>query len=626
LAAISAFGADYEISLSETGTYYFPDRSTGYSQVAARTVTVWNTGNYSTGSLDIYISGSDSDCFVLSTSRLSSISRNDSRTFTIRPITGLSRGTYYATVEVYGSNGISERFEVSFAVGQSSSSSWSYDVRLSETGTYNFAERDVGYSQITGRRVTVTNEGNQATGRLDVDIFGPDAGSFVLSTYQLSSIPRNGTGSFTVRPETGLAAGVYFATVAVSGGDGIYAWFNVSFSVGRSAQSVGITLSQTGTHTFAERDEGYNRVAARTITVRNNRNQATGILNVDLYGRDSGDFVLSTNRISSIARNGSSTFTIRPADGLGAGSYFATVEVSGSDGIFASFNVSFTVMYDGWWPDNNWWWDNDNRWDSGNWWSGSDINFTSGNTYVVDSRAPFIVDVRRDFQQFRSLSVNNVTLARNDHYTVRSISGFTEITFNGNYMNTLTIGAHNLSVRFSDRTVSATFSVSRTAGGGSFQGGLSTAAVADSLRVRPNEFVTQGDAVEALHRIAGSPTVVSMQGRPLFGRDAAYTWAASNGIMPVSGEYNLDGYMTRQDVAFILSRLADAQRLRLRSIRGAYSFTDSWSIDDRARMAVNELYMAGVLNGRTSGAFDPWSYMTRAEMATVLQRFGEAVN
>ncbi|MCL2722608.1 MAG: InlB B-repeat-containing protein, partial [Treponema sp.] len=52
----------------------------------------------------------------------------------------------------------------------------------------------------------------------------------------ISSITVSGNNSFTVVPNTGLAAGTYTATVTVSGGNGITASFNVSFTVNPTIQ------------------------------------------------------------------------------------------------------------------------------------------------------------------------------------------------------------------------------------------------------------------------------------------------------------------------------------------------------------------------------------------------------
>lgn len=105
----------YGISLSKTGKYTFPSASVGYPAQQAYGVTVKNTGG-PTGKLTVALSGSGSKYFTLSKTSISSIVPSGSDSFTIKPKTGLSAGTYKAVVTVTGSNAISKSFNVSFTV------------------------------------------------------------------------------------------------------------------------------------------------------------------------------------------------------------------------------------------------------------------------------------------------------------------------------------------------------------------------------------------------------------------------------------------------------------------------------------------------------------------------------
>jgi hypothetical protein len=157
-----------------------------------------------------------------------------------------------------------------------------------------------------------------------------------------------GTGTFTVAPNTGLtatggAAGTYTATVTVTGGNGITASFGVSFTV-TAAPTYGAALSVNGTHAFLEDGVEYVEVEPLTVTITNTGNQATGGLLAALSGANAGSFALSTGSISSIAADGTGTFTVVPNTGLSKGTYTATVTVSGGNDIAPqSFGVSFTV-------------------------------------------------------------------------------------------------------------------------------------------------------------------------------------------------------------------------------------------------------------------------------------------
>jgi hypothetical protein len=135
---------------------------------------------------------------------------------------------------VSGSNGITANFAVSFTVTEAPT----YGISLDPMGPYPFPKAPAGYGALADKSVTVTNPGTQATGALSVVLSGANGGSFTLiPTTSIASIAAGSSGTFTVVPKTGLSTGVYTATVTVSGGNGISASFDVSFSVA-SALSV----------------------------------------------------------------------------------------------------------------------------------------------------------------------------------------------------------------------------------------------------------------------------------------------------------------------------------------------------------------------------------------------------
>jgi formylglycine-generating enzyme required for sulfatase activity len=111
----------------------------------------------------------------------------------------------------------------------------------------------------------------------------------------------------------------------------------------KAVSAYGISLSQTGTCAFPAAVAGYGAQTAKTVTVSNTGNQATGALTIGLSGADSASFALSAASINSMGVSGNDTFTVVPNIGLAIGTYTATVTVSGDNGISASFTVSFRV-------------------------------------------------------------------------------------------------------------------------------------------------------------------------------------------------------------------------------------------------------------------------------------------
>jgi uncharacterized membrane protein len=219
-----------------------------------------------------------------------------------------------------------------------------YSISLDTTGTYAFPGASAGYGAQTAKTVTVSNTGDQATGALTITKAGANAASFTVSKTSIADIAVGGSDTFTVVPNTGLAAASYTATITVSGGNGITGSFNVSFTVNASGNPVySVGLSETGTHTFTAAVTGYAAQTAKSVTVTNTGDHATGSLTIAASGTNAASFTVSKASIADIAAAGTDTFTVVPNTGLAAGTYTATITVSGEHDISESFNVSFTV-------------------------------------------------------------------------------------------------------------------------------------------------------------------------------------------------------------------------------------------------------------------------------------------
>jgi hypothetical protein len=271
-------------------SHTFPGATQGYGAQTPLTVTVQNTGDQATGALSIARSGTNPDSFTLSASSLTSIAVGGSRTFTVVPNTGLSSGTYTATITVTGGNNISAHFYLSFTV--TGGVTPTYGISLSGGGipSHTFPGATQGYGAQTPLTVTVQNTGNQATGALSITRSGTNSGSFTLSASSLTSIAVGGSGTFTVAPNTGLSSGTYAATITVSGGNGISAQFNLSFTVtGSSSRTVVIDM-------FDSYGDGWDHGGALRINVNgtnlsNNARLVDGYSGTYTFTVSSGDIV-----------------------------------------------------------------------------------------------------------------------------------------------------------------------------------------------------------------------------------------------------------------------------------------------------------------------------------------------
>ncbi|MCL1810122.1 MAG: choice-of-anchor D domain-containing protein, partial [Clostridiales bacterium] len=138
----------------------------------------------------------------------------------------LPAGTHAVGVKAYDADGNTDAASFSITVVKANR----YGVSVDPSGTYAFPDANAGYSPQAAKAVTVTNTGSSATGKLDVALSGTGKSSFTLSKTSVSSIGAGKTGTFTVTPKAGLAAGAHTATVTVSNSD-VSAQFDVSFTV-----------------------------------------------------------------------------------------------------------------------------------------------------------------------------------------------------------------------------------------------------------------------------------------------------------------------------------------------------------------------------------------------------------
>lgn len=225
------------IKLNTTGTYTFHPAEVDYSTRGAKEVTITNTGNVATGNLNVALSGGEESNFTVEPNTINSIeNNNDTATFTVAPILGLSVGTYTETVTVSGDNIASQSFNVSFTVNPKVPQR---SIKLSEEGTYTFPEATVGYSDLAAKEVKITSTGTAATGELVIDLSGTNKDSFTLSKTEIESIAEGGSATFTVTPNANLAAGSYTAKVTVSDGNLIFGSFDVSFTVNKASSGGG---------------------------------------------------------------------------------------------------------------------------------------------------------------------------------------------------------------------------------------------------------------------------------------------------------------------------------------------------------------------------------------------------
>ena len=95
---------------------------------------------------------------------------------------------------------------------------------------------------------------------------------------------------------------------------------------------------------------------------------------------------------------------------------------------------------------------------------------------------------------------------------------------------------------------------------------------------------------------------------------------ADKGIVNGVGEsrFNTTGAITRQDMAIIISRIADFKGIKLEKKREAADFSDAAEIAAYASDAIEYLYECGIVNGFEDGSFRPTATTTRAQAAALI--------
>ena len=94
---------------------------------------------------------------------------------------------------------------------------------------------------------------------------------------------------------------------------------------------------------FGSVNVGYTYTTGRNLTIDNKGEAATGELTITVEGKNPDAFTVSKKVINNIPAGGSATSTVRPAMGLPADTYTATLKISGDNVNTLNINVKFTV-------------------------------------------------------------------------------------------------------------------------------------------------------------------------------------------------------------------------------------------------------------------------------------------
>ncbi|MEC0090456.1 S-layer homology domain-containing protein [Paenibacillus macquariensis] len=154
--------------------------------------------------------------------------------------------------------------------------------------------------------------------------------------------------------------------------------------------------------------------------------------------------------------------------------------------------------------------------------------------------------------------------------------------------------------------------------------GLFTGTAANSFS--PNNTMTRGMLVTVMHRLAGKPEVGSIHFKDV-NTNAYYSdavaWASQNNIVNGvdSTHFAPDQPITREQLVQMLFNYAKANKLNINASQSLVAFTDvnkisTWAVDAMKWSVSNDL-----LSGKGKGMLDPLGAVSRAEVATIMNRF-----
>lgn len=143
----------------------------------------------------------------------------------------------------------------------------------------------------------------------------------------------------------------------------------------------------------------------------------------------------------------------------------------------------------------------------------------------------------------------------------------------------------------------------------------------------PNATLTRAMLVTILYRNDGEPetadnTVFEDVATGSY-YEKAVAWANANGIVDgySETEFAPDANITREQIATIMHRYATYKNYDVNGSADILDREDYAEISDYAVSAMQYMVASGLMNGKTNTTLDPQDNATRAEIATILQRF-----
>ena len=147
--------------------------------------------------------------------------------FTVQPKLGLDEGTYNDTISFRVKESSDSMVQVTAQVDVAAEKVEEIYSLTADPLQLDFGEMEEGYAEAPqAQTVTLTNEGNTT-----LTLGQPQAESFDIGVISAFELNPGESGTFTVRPKTGLAEGTYIDTIVIPNEQQISVMLDVQFTV-----------------------------------------------------------------------------------------------------------------------------------------------------------------------------------------------------------------------------------------------------------------------------------------------------------------------------------------------------------------------------------------------------------
>lgn len=252
--------------------------------------------------------------------------------FTIRPVIGLTEGTYKEEL-VFG---IEESADITRIVNADVTVTASEEKIAVELNpqSVSFDSLKEGYEKVEPVTVSITNKGN-----VTIALAQPVAEYFDLGAVSVEELAPGETATFTAVPAAGLTAGEYQEKIQIFRKDNTEtALAEIPAVIKVSQKEVHKLTISPAVLDFGEVDAGYKAPEKQLVTLTNEGNTQVTI------EKPVSDYFRIGNPSMEVLEPGEKcTIAIRPKEGLEASTYVETIFIPNSASSDVSVDVEFTV-------------------------------------------------------------------------------------------------------------------------------------------------------------------------------------------------------------------------------------------------------------------------------------------